>query len=283
MLRPFSLFTRSALVMVLLAFWPLPPAVAQDALRYSIVPYQAAMRLVQLHQPVADTFADQLQQPVKIVTAADFDTFKTRLRAGAYDIAFVQPVDYKFAVEAGYVPLARMNARFRAQVVALQDSPFESIQDLRDKVVAMPPKGTQACYAMGVLLREHGMSPNKDITLKPMRSHEACMHQVLLRKADACFTNDHGLATFSERFKVTFRTVAKVPVLRGPLFVAGPAVSAEQQDRLRQTVLGWGQTEPGRALLQQAGLQTFEPLLKADHDAYMSIKRCGEDAVVTDG
>jgi phosphonate transport system substrate-binding protein len=253
---------------------------ARQPYHYGVVPYLTPIQLAKLHAPVVSRFTHLLGHPVSFVTAASFESFAMRLKQRRFDIAFIQPYDYPAAVgELGYIPVARMGDQHRALIVLPPDSPLREVAQLKGRTVALPPVSTPACYLAAVMLREAGLDPQRDVTLRHYKSHESCLQQVLSGSAAACVTPEHALRAFTSRIGITLRVLKESPPSLGPLFVAHPDLPPAARQALQEDILSWADRADGRTILHALGFKTFVPVSTADKEAYTRVAPCSSDPV----
>ncbi|MBT9519859.1 MAG: PhnD/SsuA/transferrin family substrate-binding protein, partial [Dechloromonas sp.] len=88
-----------------------PMAAAQEKatvrpLTVGLMPYLSTRMLLANYQPIAVALEQELQQPVQLVTAPDFDTYVKRVLDGEYDVAVLAPHFARLAIrDYGYSAL----------------------------------------------------------------------------------------------------------------------------------------------------------------------------------
>ncbi len=245
------------------------PTGAADAEQYTfgVFPYLSPLRLESLYAPIAMALGDGVGRPLRFKTSSSFKLFFAKLAAGAYDIAFIQPLWVPPALDRfGYLPLARIEEPLSAVVVVLDDSPIRSAADLIGKTVATPPPigpvtrmGTQA-------LIDRGLEPGRNFELKAFKSVDSCFQQVLIGSASACVSGPMVLHIMEEKLKVKLRVLIKTPGIPSLSFVAHQRVSAEDRTRLRETILSWADSAAGVEMIRGIGASRFVPATARDYD-----------------
>ncbi len=187
LLRQFS--TLIILLLALVVFFaPNQNAHAddEDIIYLGLLPYLSPAALIKTWRPFADYLADTLHKRVVIKTAPNFKTFLKRTEEGRYDLLMTAP---HFAVLAasnnGYRIIAGHNNDLAGDIVVAKDSRFQSIKDLRGKIFAIPSRLAAVSMLAEILLKRHGLTPNKDITIKVSHAHNAALIAVAEGRADA--------------------------------------------------------------------------------------------------
>jgi len=146
-------------------------------LSFGIVPQQAAGRLAELWVPLLRRLGELSGLRLGFKTAADIPTFETRLAAGQYDLAYMNPYHYAvFHDHPGYVAFAKERDRkLQGLVVVRSDSPLRQLADLDGLTLAFP---APAAFAASVLPRAE--LDNRRITYRAqyVASHDSVYQAV---------------------------------------------------------------------------------------------------------
>lgn len=254
-------------LLALVAALPGPARSADDGYTLGIFPYMAARQTVALYGPVARSMSAALGRPVRLVSEPSFPDFERNLDERRYDIALVQPFDYLRATQQlGYVPLAQLSVPLVTQIYVRDDSPAQRIGDLRGTTVAMPPPQTaNARMALRALL-DHRLQPGQDVELRYLASHDACLQQVWTRLAMACASAVPPVRIFEQRMQAHFRPIHATPPLPHIVFMARDRVPAAERATLQALIVGWRDSDEGRALLAGLGFPGWAPPRPADYE-----------------
>lgn len=95
----------------------------------------------------------------------------TRALRQEYDFIIVGPVLGRHAQkEAGYIPLLFSQRNFKAVLLVADTAPYRSVTDLRGRrIISMEPLTTSSQFG-GEMLRQAGLRPESDVTLKWMKN-----------------------------------------------------------------------------------------------------------------
>ena len=241
----------------LLALTPLLAESQEPAANYrlGIFPYLASRQIVEFFGPIAASMSEALKHPVRLESAASYPDFTREVVARSYDIAMIQPFDYAEVVDKqGYMPLAQMSVPLVTQFFVRDDSRYQTLEDLRGSIVAMPPaEGANARMAM-LALHENKLFPGSSVEVRHFNSHDSCIQQVWAGTASACATAKPPILVFEQRMQAKLRPIFASPPLPPVLYLAHPRVPAEHRAKLQALITGWSQTDEGRALLKRVGV-----------------------------
>ncbi len=244
------------------------PAGTPPAYRFGVFPYLSPTRIEQAYAPLAAAFAEQLGRSLRLGTAKDFDTFRTRMLRGDFDIALVPPFAVVPLVDRrGYIPLARRPSS-PVRIVVLINSSLKHVGDLRDHSLGLPPSRSLVSVVIHVDLEERGLQAGKDFRARRFPSTPACLHNLLVNRVDACATaGGAGLRSFERKMGVRLRTLYQSQPFPHMLFVARPDFPADEADRLKRFLAGLQDSDEGRELLRHISPDSrFVPYRPADYD-----------------
>jgi len=239
-----------------------------------VFPHLPPRDLEKVFAPMAADLAQVLGVRVQLHSSTTYQKFSERLDGEQFDIAFVQPFDYiRVADQHGYLPLATRTEKLATIVVTSVDSPLNSIQDLRNKRVALPPRTAAVSQLLRGYLKSQGIDPDRDIKLSYHRSHVSCMQQVLIGEAVACGTAAPARRFFQSKFKIPLKVIGKSREIPHTLWVVHKRLPAEVRNKIRTRILGWSNTREGQALLERGKLMPFVAITDKDYDVVRKLAR----------
>jgi phosphonate transport system substrate-binding protein len=225
-----------------------------NELMLGVFPFLASRQLAENFAPTLPRLSQAADLPVQLRTASSFGGFIEALSRKAYDIVLVQPFDYGVATDHGYLPLAGMQARVRGSFFVRADSPYHRLSDLKGQVIAMPPPdAAQSRLALRALVAA-GLVPGRDLTVDHRGTHDSCLNQVQLGLAAACATAPNTLIMVPTELARGLRPVGRSDEIPGLLFMAQARVPEALRRRLAAELIGWKDSEEGRAILTKTGL-----------------------------
>lgn len=107
---------------------------------FATAPTHSEEETIRLYTPLMDFLSQKLETPFVLETAKNFVDYSVKMRSGKYDMIFDGPHLTGWRVDnIGHEPLARLPGTIRIVVVAKEDSPVNSLEELvlgRAKVCA---------------------------------------------------------------------------------------------------------------------------------------------------
>jgi phosphonate transport system substrate-binding protein len=167
----FYLALRHALLLIIFS---LPVSASDESKSYSfgVVPQQSASQLVASWSPLLTYLSEQTGVKLQFKTAKDIPDFESRLVAGEYDFAYMNPYHFTFFNrKPGYGALVLCkNQPIQDVLLVHKDISIESLRDLEGQTLAFP---APAAFAASVLPRaELNLQHIKFIT-KYVSSHDS--------------------------------------------------------------------------------------------------------------
>lgn len=268
-----------SLIAVLLIFLLSLSLSAADAYKFGVFPHMPLKKLHSVFSTVTDDIQKELDRPVVLMTKPYYKQYKDELNRGLYDFAFIQPLDYVEANQLqGYIPLARRAEDLTAILVVQKASNYESIADIKDKVIASAPAEAAVTQMMMSCLKNKGYRVLDEFTLSYSKNHFICMQKLVDGQAAACITAPRAMDFFNQEkgvdsFKVLFETQS----LPHSLFVVHPRVPQKTREIVRQRVLNWSGNEKGRSMLKKGRLLNFVTATDSDYDVVREFLKSKDD------
>jgi len=242
------------------------PKVEKTEYTFGVFPFLAQRRLEEIFAPIAHALSQSLGKPVSYRSSKNFLTFMDVLKSQRLDIAFVQPFDYvRIAAPLGYRPMVSSGAMLSALIMVKVESPVHTLQDLRGKTIALPPAVAAVSYLTRLTLEDHGLIPDRDYAIKHVRSHDACLHLLLIETVQACGSAKGPIMVFEKKFWVKFRLLKASSAIPPPLFVIHPRVLKEDRLVIQHTLLSLKLSTGGRALFLGGTVLSLWPVTHADY------------------
>ncbi len=236
---------------------------------FGIVPQQSATALARVWIPLLQEVAHRSGISMVFRTATDIPTFEERLKAGEYDLAYMNPYHYSvFSRTPGYQAFAKEKARrLMGIVVVAKDSPYTDIHQLSGKTVAFP---APAAFAASMLTRAEFARQNIPITAKYVSSHDSVYRGV----AQGIFAAGGGirrtLEAMDQDVADKLRVLTNTPDYIPHAFAAHPRVPTAIRDKIAEVLLALDQDEEGRKLLEPL---SFKGIIRASDGEWDEIRR----------
>lgn len=210
-----------------------PVTTADTPYIMGVFPFVPTANVEGIFAPLAAELSRSLGRPVKLRTAPSFEKFADELKNHSFDIAFVQPFDYvDVSGPGGYLPLAARNDILTSHIVVKHDSSLRNLQDLRGKSIGMPPKVAAVSFLNRLSLKKAGITPDKDVKLVYLASHQACLQQLMIGTVAACGVSPAGVRLAEMQLKTTFRLIHESPAIPTPLFVVKKSLPKKDRDTM---------------------------------------------------
>ena len=239
-----------------------------EAVKFAVFPYFSEQQMQDIYLPVAEQLSAKLGVKVVFHTAASHRQFIHELNNESYEIVLVPPFWYPVAVDQkNYLPKLKMSEPFRSLVLVPEDSPIQQIEDLRNQVIATPPKFVPVVTLVIKALAQNGLVPGRDLTLMSNETVEQCFQKVVQSSAVACvappFTPDY----FEENRQIKFRTVMESEGIPGVALIVHQRVELARRNAIYLFFRDLDQTRHGRELLSKMKTQKFVPIEKGEYDS----------------
>lgn len=267
-------FVKTGIYIVLMVglILPVPSWATTKPYQMGVFPFLPARELENIFAPMAASLSQALSREVQFRSSLSYRNFMERSDSQLYDIAFVQPFDYvRLADKHNYIALAARGEKLSAILVVKQDSAIKTINDLKGKVLALPPDVAAVSRLSKAFLKEKGVNLNKDMEIRHTRSHVSCMQQVLVGLADACGTAAPPIRFFENKMKMKFRKLAHSRSIPHTLYIVNKRLPVAVREKIRETILSWSKSEEGLKLLKRGRMKPFVAVEDQDYDIIREI------------
>lgn len=218
-------------------------------LKIGLLPVLSARVLLTNYQPLRVYLERELQQPVELVTASDFQAFYSSTIAGEYDAVITAPHFARMAqIDAKYIPIASYRSINRAILIAAKDRPLASINELRGKSLAIPDRHAMVVSQALLWLREKGLQAETDFKLVETPSLNSAAYSVQSHQSVLAVTAPTAMKQMPDNIKDSIQIFANLPELPSSLiWMAHPRI-ASQLPQLRSALLKLSSAIPEGAM-----------------------------------
>lgn len=237
------------------------------------VTYQATPKEIRdKFAPIAEVIAKATGRHVHTVLVPSYDDLRAGCAKQEFDLAFVHPAHVSLAeIKSGrYKPVA-WTVGFTDYTVALlmeQNQPMKLIADLRGRTLVTPDPDSITAAMVRAMLHEAGLpmveAPPKAATTP---TDPGTVRVIATRYQDAVpFYIEHG---FAQAGATAARAVIKAWTDKGgtvlaqskpvPIkqFIAASRMPADEQEKIREALVGMTHTKPGHDALEIVGYKGF--------------------------
>jgi phosphonate transport system substrate-binding protein len=277
-MRPLFLARLGGILLALLA--ALPVKAEEDALVMGVFPRRSASETVELFQPIAAFLERELQRPVRLETAKDFDTFWQGVQHDRYDLVHYNQYHYLISHrQHGYQVILKNEelgeATIAGAILARKDSPYENLSDLKGKRIVFggDPKAMQSYIVARYLLEQAGLKPG-DYIEEFAKNPPNAIFSAFYGQADAAGAGDKVLRLDTVKNRIDIEQMRYLAVSEQmphlPWAVKG-TLPADTRARIQSLLAGLQASETGRKLLAGAKLSGLLVATDAEYDVARKI------------
>lgn len=261
-------------------------AYTPKSLTVEFVPSQNAQILNAKVKPLQKLLSDELEVPVKVHIATNYNTMVEGLKSKKIDIAFISPVSYTLAHDAhaadvllkskGYLVDNKGNQThylvdyYRSQIVVRKDSNINHLKDLKDKRVALQDVESTSGYIYPLAsLMEKGIKKS-DIQIQQVKGHDQGLIALLNHDVEAVATYQDARADLKKEYpniyqetKVIYRT-KKIP---NDTISVRNDMSSKWKKKISKAFIDISHTKKGKHVISDIyGHQGYEKAKDSDFD-----------------
>lgn len=207
---------------------------------------------------IAGDLSKLLKQPVTVEPIADYPTLRRGLAEKQYDIAMVHPAHLSIvAIRDSHYKLIAVTKGFqqyRASFLVKKDSPLKSLGDLKGLRLGVPDEDSITAWMVRATLRDANLDP-KAMAISYMRYQDAIPFAVENNLTSAGATAANGIVKNwqGQGGKVLLQS-KPVPIKH---IIAGPSLTAEQIDKVRDYLTSLDSTDEGKKKLEASKYSGF--------------------------
>lgn len=236
----------------------------KSGIEIGISPFLAVKTLVQNYAPLRDYLQIRLNEPVTIVSAPDYKTYSRCIQKREFPVIIAAAnASYLAWAESAYVPLLRPLVYTRPVLVVAKDQPFKQVSELRGKTVAMPDALAVVSMQGLQMLREAGLEPERDVTVKNMQNHSVAVNFVIAGEAAAAIVSDSAVMQMplSIRKNITIAYTWKKGAMPGIVYLGSPDMPRERLEQLSKAIYEFARDTPeGIKLMKNMGYGGLIPV-----------------------
>ena len=261
-------------------------AYTPKSLTVGFIPSQNAQILNAKVKPLQRLLSDELEVPVKVHIATNYNTMVEGLKSKKIDIAFISPVSYTLAHDAhaadvllkskGYLVDNKGNQThhlvdyYRSQIVVRKDSNINHLKDLKDKKIALQDVESTSGYIYPLAsLMEKGIKKS-DIQIQQVKGHDQGLIALLSHDVEAVATYQDARADLKkddpdiyQETKVIYRT-KKIP---NDTISVRNDMSNKWKNKISQAFINISHTKKGKQIISDIyGHQGYEKAKDSDFD-----------------
>lgn len=236
------------------------PPVA-DELVFGVYPYLSPNQIVEQFTPLSDALSAVLGRPVALRSAPDFGSFIERTRAGEYDIIFTAPHMGRLAEKRdNYQPLAQSGNPILVVALVKKDSPIKSLDDLRDRKLAVGAKMSMTYQVMKEALDKKGLELGKNVSFIDTAGFSNVLQAVLRGEADAGATATLLWDNAPVEQRAQLQELYRAQPVPGFFLLAHRRSGEATLNKLQKTLIDFAKTPVGKTYFAKTGQIDFRPI-----------------------
>jgi phosphonate transport system substrate-binding protein len=232
-----------------------------DTLRFTIVPYEAADKLVEEYSPMAGYLAKRMgKKEGRFFPVTDYAGVLVALQTGQVDVAYLSPFPYVLATSRMKLhdlamPWVRNKLTYKGILFVRADSPIKTLADLAGHTVAFGDRASTSGYILPRALLE------KEGVFGKLKSWRNAGNANVVVAAVENGLEDCGTAyelVFEVAYKDTpektkkMRIIGETAALPNGIYVARGDLPADEVAKLKQIFLDMNTDPEGRVVMLKA-------------------------------
>lgn len=231
--------------MVLLSLTGMAASGAEKPINVGMLPDSGgAQDALKQKEPLKAYLTKALGREVDIVILPDYASTVAALGDGRVDFAYLGGLTYlKAHKQYGVVPLVQRSSdtQFHALFITRADSSIRSLNDLRGRKFAFGDVNSTSGHVIPYLeLRQAGIDPDKDLTVRYTGNHPATIRAVETRLVDAGAVDESIFQSLLSEGKIepgAFRIFHVSKPFVDTVWVARKEVSSEDQENFAKVFI----------------------------------------------
>lgn len=237
-----------------------------------IAPFLSIQTLVQNYAPMRAYLQSRLNEPVTFVSAPDYKTYTKRIKNHEYPIIIATANSAYLAwAQFSYIPLLQPLIYTHPVVIIAKNQKLNKLSDLRGKTVAMPDALAVVAMQGLQMLREAGLEPERDVSVKNMQNHSVAVNLVITGEVAAAIVSDRAVMQMppSVREKIKIVQRWEKGAAPGVVYLCSPDMPRERAEQLNLAILEYSRDVPeGIELMKRLGYDGLAPITAEELRAF---------------
>ncbi|HEY9099804.1 MAG TPA: PhnD/SsuA/transferrin family substrate-binding protein [Thiobacillus sp.] len=203
-------------------------------------PTQPIRALIARHEPLANYLRQELDRPVRLVSAKNSQVFGQRMLAGDYELALA-PAHFARLVqrERGWHPLVRYDHPLPVFLLSRQTETELMLADLKNKILAVPDSAMLVTVASEHWLAQQQLLAGRDYTLLVADGYASTVHVLISGQADMAVGALGGIGQARPEEIQQLRIVKEMGSIPRLVFVARHDMTAQKRATLQRALLAF--------------------------------------------
>ncbi|MFJ6412692.1 phosphonate-binding protein [Terribacillus saccharophilus] len=264
-------------------------------LRVQFVPSQNAETLEAKAEPLADLLEEELDIPVEVSVSTNYNTIIEAMASGQVDVGFLPPTAYVLAHDKDAAEVILQSQRYGvnpedgsptdelvdfylAQFVVKSDSGIDSLEDLKDKTIAVQDVTSSAGYVWPAgALDAAGLDIQSDLTPTTVKGHDAGIISVLNGDTDAAVTFQDARNVVKGDYPTVFedtKVIATTEKIPNDTIAVTPEINDEWKEKITDAFINIGKDPEGLEIIRD--VYTHEGYVKSDDSKFEVVREYSE-------
>lgn len=227
----------------------------ERTLKLGVMPYTDPGRLAVLHYPFKSFLARTLGARFRLVSAPDMEIFVQRTQQKRYDVLLTAPhLGRRAETDNGYHWLGFARNDSRALFVAAADGRVTSIDRLRGRTIALPPRQTLVHQLALDVFMEHGITPHIDVYISVEDNDLDAALSAANGDTDAAAIDSALWQHLPTGTTGVLRQIGRSEAVPGYALLVSDALDADARQRLVEALPVFMQSKQGALYLKKSGL-----------------------------
>jgi len=246
---------------------------AEPELRFGIFPIYNINTLIDIFYPIALEIETETGIKVRIVSAPDAGTFRERLLAGSYDIAWSNNAFYLAASEQkGYRAVISGFPEFRGMVIVRADSGIETLSELTGgNILAIGRHSIAGFLFFRNLMADIDLYSPADYSVSFNIDIESMPFHVLQKKYDAAvFSEDtYFRSEIYKNIRKDLKIIAYSSLIPQFPFILHPDIDSRLESGIQKSILSMNsESEEGLKIRTALNIEGFRAVTDADYENF---------------
>ncbi len=253
-------------------------AQSETPLEIGVLPNISARLLLAQYQPMRDYLSRELQRPVQVSTAPNWNAFHQRTLGLSYDVVVTAANLARLAqVDRGFVPLVSYAPAIKGMVVSASRAPLKAVTDLRGQTLVLSNPQSLVTMRGMQWLAENGLQRDKDFKTINTPTDDSVGNVVLRGDAAAAMLSGGEFRAIPDAVRAQLTTLTVFAEVAGFVLLASPKLPAADVKALKDRLLNFaGGSQEGKAFFAASGFSSMRetaPGLMESMDAFVDTTR----------
>ncbi|MGV6853275.1 MAG: PhnD/SsuA/transferrin family substrate-binding protein [bacterium] len=225
--------------------------------RFGVYPMFSPEIIHDTYQPICEYLDKKLKNTeFELVTAKNYEVFSSRLRAGYYKVALINPRDYWLNARGlGYHIAARRKGFLEPIMLVIEDSYIREPIHLIHRKIGIPGESALVTLIAKKYLETEAGIDRQQLEFVNSKSHRNCLYALSVGEVDACVSNRDALNSIKESLPARLRVFIELPSVPNEAVVLYG--TQDEANKLGKLLVGLNGESDGMQVLEKTGLDGF--------------------------